>query len=152
MNPDESILNSHLDAAPFQSGKDAGKWGLYDKTGWPNPIFWVQADPRFLPAGRIYLRFNLQQYPQCAPTACPWDTEKNSRLESPQWPRGSGNISTVFNPNWNPNALYAPCDRIAMQGHEAWIQKHPQWWWQSSFTIVRYLEFVHQCLNPNHEN
>jgi hypothetical protein len=155
MSPDECSLKSHLIEAPFLSGVDAGKWGLcgeIEAIVWPTAIFWVQSEHRFMPAGRIFLKFNLQQYPQNAPTACPWDNEKNTRLDSSLWPKISGNMSGVFNPNWNPCALYAPCDRIAMQGHHPWREKFPLWWWQSNFTIVRYLEFVHQCLNPAHEN
>ncbi len=68
------------------------------------------------------------------------------------WPKGPGNISAVFNPNWNGGiALYAPCDRAAMAGHDAWKVKFPGWWWQSDFTIVKYLEFVHKCVNPGYE-
>jgi len=155
MKPDECILKSHLEEAPFLAGVDAGKWALCGEAEaivWPMPIFWIRADQAVLPAGRIFLRFNMENYPQIAPTACPWNAEKNIRLEFALWPKGPGNIAAVFNPNWNGGtALYAPCDRMAMAGHDAWQAKFPEWWWQSHFTIAKYLEFIHKCTNPGYE-
>jgi len=63
-------------------------------------------------------------------------------------PKGLGNVTKVFNPEWNNGvALYAPCDRMAMPGHESWKPQFPNVWWQPGFTIVVYLDFVHSCLN-----
>jgi hypothetical protein len=149
MSPDEAIFRDHLTGAPFQSGADAGKWALQGQIAWPTAVFWIQSATRFVAAGRVLLKFDLQNYPQLAPTASPWDDEKHDLLNPEVWPKGPGNVSAVFNPRWNPRALYAPCDRVAMQGHEAWMTKFPQWWWNSSFTFVHYLEFVHRCLNPD---
>lgn len=154
MKPNESLFMAHLESAPFLAGCDSGKWGLhgtFDPSSSPCPVLWVRADKRVLAEGKIYLRFNIDNYPQLAPTACPWDIKTNAKLAPAQWPKG-GSISTVFNPAWKDHALYAPCDRIAMEGHDGWKTLSSQWWWQPSFTVVRYLEFVHVCLNPaDHE-
>ncbi len=75
----------------------------------------------------------------------------NSGLDYARWPKGPGNVSSVFNPNWpqlnSATALYAPCDRAAMPGHEGWKEQFPCVWWQPEFTIVVYLEFIHSILN-----
>lgn len=151
MRPDEAIFHAHLEEAPFQAGADAGRWGLLGTSAdiaWPHPVIWVEADRETMHAGRVYLRFDASGYPQSAPTACPWDSEKNCRLDPAAWPNGPGNVSKVFNPGWNNGtALYAPCDRVAMAGHESWQPQFPSVWWQPSFNIAVYLDFIHSCLN-----
>ncbi|HWX20151.1 MAG TPA: hypothetical protein VN578_09640 [Candidatus Binatia bacterium] len=155
MKPNESLLKAHMEGAPFLAGADAGKWGLHgtlETVDLSHPVFWVRGDKRFVPDERVYLRFDTTGYSQEAPTAGPWDAAGNCRLPVPRWPRGDG-ISVVFNPAWKQDALYSPCDRMAMQGHDTWRGMCPQWWWQPTFTIVRYLEFVYACVNPaEHEN
>ncbi|MBI3867699.1 MAG: hypothetical protein HY299_04125 [Verrucomicrobia bacterium] len=153
-SPDESLFRLHLEQAPFQLGASLGKWGLHQQDGvgvWPHAVLWVDVDQRFITDGRMYLRFTVDGYPQQAPTACPWDILENKPLAPERWPKGEVNVSRVFKPSWNPSALYAPCDRLAMIGHEIWRQQFPRWWWQPDFTIVRYLEFVHDCLEGIHE-
>ena len=150
MKPNESLLKTHLLGAPFLAGVDAGKWGLHgalEPTDLNCPIIWVRGDKRFIASGRVYLRFDTAGYSHQAPTACPWDIERNAKLAPGLWPKGDG-VSLVFNPAWRDHALYAPCDRLAMDGHDSWRSQSPQWWWQPSFTIVKYLEFVYVCLNP----
>jgi len=150
MSPDEALFREHLESSIFLAGVRRGRWKLQGEPKsiiWPHPIFWIEAAKRFISNGGLFLHFDLQGYPQ-APTACPWNIETAAPLEPSLWPRGMGNVSRVFNPNWNRSALYAPCDRMAMVNHEAWKTKHSAWWWNSKFTFVRYLEFVHLCLNP----
>jgi hypothetical protein len=157
MKPDECLFKAHLGEAPFQSGADAGKWGLHDEVAqivWPHPILWVDGAKTIVPAGRVYLRFTADGYSALAPTACPWSAEKNARLENGLWPKIPGKFAKVFRLDWNNGtALYAPCDRVAMSDHQQWKHQFPSWWWQPHFTIVKYLRIVHQCLNPlHHEN
>lgn len=153
MSPSERLLKAHLEEASFQSGVDAGKWGLQGETSaivWPHVVMWVAADPQVYAPGKIYLRFDLTDYPTTAPTACPWNVGTNSRLENALWPRLTGKFMRVFRHDWNiKDALYAPCDRLAMKGHEIWEKQFPSWWWKADFTTVKYLGFVHLCLNPN---
>ena len=152
MKPDESLFKAHLEEAPFQSGADAGRWGLHGEAKdfvWPNPILWVAAGTAIVPTGKLYLKFTADGYSALAPTACPWNVEKNSRLENTLWPKLSGKFAKVFRHDWQiKDALYAPCDRLAMLNHDQWKQQFPFWWWQSHFTIVKYLGFIHLCLNP----
>lgn len=157
MKPDESLFRSHLEEAPFQSGVDRAKWGLpsgLESVTWPHAVLWVAADERILPSRKIHLRFTLDGYSASAPTACPWDLEKGTVLENPLRPKLTGKFALVFRVDWNAGtALYAPCDRVAMTGHDAWQKQFPFWWWRADFTIVKYLEFVHMCLNPvRHED
>ena len=151
MTVEEALFQAHLRGSPFRSGVDRGRWGLLDESpvAWPHCILWVQCEPRFFGGSdRIILRFELSGYSASAPNALPWDDEKNQPVAGDKWPKGSGNVSKVFNPGWNSSALYAPCDRVAMAGHEPWKTAHPQWWWTADSEITLYLEFVHRCLNP----
>ena len=150
MGPDETLFREHLESVAFSAGVVRGKWRLHggpEGITWPNPIFWIRSAKKFSSSGGVFLRFDLQHYPQ-APTSCPWNVEANLRLDYHQWPKGGGNVSRVFKPSWNGSALYAPCDRIAMVKHDVCASTHSAWWWKSNFTFVRYLEFVHNCLNP----
>ncbi len=150
MSPDEAVFRAHVAAPAFQDGLDRGRWGLLEPNGpwiWPHVILWVPADLALLPAGRLYLRFTLDRYPQQAPTACPWDVEKNMIMPRALWPKGPGNVTEVFGSNFSQIGLYAPCDRVAMVNHAQWKTTFPDLWWQPHFTIVVYLDFVHQVLN-----
>jgi hypothetical protein len=152
MKPDQSLFMAHLEGASFKSGVDAGKWGLSGapaEIAWPNPIMWVAADSTIVAGGKLFLRFSVDNYPASAPTACLWDISTNSRLAANLYPSVTGKFRLVFRTDWNGgNSLYAPCDRMAMAGHEQWKQSFPYWWWTPEFTIVKYLSFVHICLNP----
>jgi hypothetical protein len=152
MKPDQQLFMAHLEGAAFKSGGDAGKWGLSGDASeivWPNPIIWVQANTKIVQQGRIYLRFTVDNYPRWAPTACPWDAATNSKLSNHLYPRLTGKFQRVFRFDWSGgNALYAPCDRVAMESHAQWRNAYPYWWWKPEFTIVKYLSFVHLCLNP----
>ena len=56
-------------------------------------------------------------------------------------------MAKVFKSGWRPNALYTPCDREAMKDHDQWRQVHRGLWWESTFTVVVYMRFIHQLLN-----
>ena len=150
MNPEQTIFIAHSEAAAFQDGCDRGQWGLHTPLGeivWPHVIFWFPADLSVMPSGKVFLRFNLQGYPLSAPTACPWDVEQNAILATDKWPKGRAQVSAVFKPSWNGGALYAPCDRVAIPNHTEWPKQYPSLFWQQTFTIVTYLNFIHACLN-----
>src|SRR4029077_3243097 len=96
MKPDESLFKAHLEEAPFQSGVDSRKWGLHGdakEITWPHPTIWIRADPKIVPAGKIFLRFTVDGYPAEAPTSCPWAPEKNARLENSLWPNVPGKFA-----------------------------------------------------------
>lgn len=151
MRPDTAIFNQHVNDADFQSGVDAGMWGIQDHDpgypSWPLVTMWVQAAPKPGAPDKFYFRFDLNGYSATAPTACPWEPSGNTRLNNAMWPKGSQFVSKTFNHSWKPNALYAPCDRIAMEGHEAWRTEFPELWWQPTFKITVYLNFLHRLLN-----
>ncbi len=151
MSPDLLQFNQHISEAGFQTGIDNLIWGIVDDNSerptWPIVVIWVQAAPKANHPDKYYFRFELSGYPAQAPTACPWSIEQNSRLPNEQWPKGINFVSGTFNPGWNLNALYAPCDRLAMAGHEGWQIQFPELWWQPTFKIQVYLHFLHRLLN-----
>ena len=154
MRPDESLFKKHLEEAVFLTGVEEGLWGIEGSTEgivWPYAILWCKATP---PEGagssKYYFRFNLEGYSEAAPTAIPWDVVKNQPLAAEAWPGWSEQLRKVFNPKWNNGvALYAPCDRIAIQGHGQWPEKHPGDFWTPDSTIVKYLRFLVKILNDS---
>ena len=100
--------------------------------------------------GREYvLRFNCAGYPQTAPTGGPWDLKTNQVLAFDLWPRGrGGRVSAVFRTDWkNGTALYLPCDRESLAGHDNWRHEMPSKIWHPADGIVQYLELVHELLH-----
>ena len=95
------------------------------------------------------LRFECANYPVGLPTACLWDLERAARLAVDRWPKShGGRVAAVFNPSWKDGtALYLPCDREAIAGHDAWLTTLPELIWRSSEGIVQYLEIVYELLN-----
>lgn len=153
MRPDTAIFHQHITEPDFQAGLDSCMWGIHqenpDYPGWPNIIIWVRAATKPGCPDMYYFNFNLAGYPSNAPTACPWNPNCNSRLDFNLWPKGKKFVSKTFNYGWNQNALYAPCDRVAMKGHEGWQTQFPDLWWRPSFRITIYLHFIHRLLNSS---
>jgi hypothetical protein len=145
MRPDERTFRSHIDAGPFQSGSDRRDWRLVS-IEWPFAVIAVSAPAR--PSGplEVGLRFELSDYPQQLPTSQPWDLDANAPLANERWPTG-GQASEVFNPAWNQSALYIPCDRVALQGHEAWTAQYAEYLWDPTRDITHYLRVVRDVLN-----
>jgi hypothetical protein len=144
MAPDERALRADVAKPRFRLGQIEGRWRLADIT-WPYVLIAVTAKD-----GREYLlRFECSGYPQSPPTAGPWDPEKNAILAFDRWPRGAGGrVTCVFRPDWkNGSALYLPCDREAIAGHENWRTEMPSKIWRPSEGIVQYLELVHELLH-----
>ncbi len=142
--PDERALRADLGKAPFRLGQAEGRWRLAE-INWPLTLIGVTARD-----GREYLlRFNCAGYPQSPPTAGPWDPVKNTVLAFDRWPRsGGGRMGSVFRPDWKSGtALYLPCDREAIAGHENWRTEMPSKIWRPHEGITQYLEIVHELLN-----
>ncbi|EQD49663.1 hypothetical protein B2A_07588, partial [mine drainage metagenome] len=87
-------------------------------------------------------------YPQAAPTGGPWDMNTNQVLPFDLWPRGrGGRVTAVFRTDWKRGtALYLPCDRESIVGHDNWNRDMPSKIWRPSDGIVQYLELVHELL------
>ena len=139
---DQQAFEADVNSGAFLNGSFSGRWGLESIT-WPHALIWVRAGD----GSRLLLRFELTNYPRNAPTAQPWDGEANVALSPARWPRGHERINAAFNPNWNAGALYIPCDRIAIQGHEAWRQQHPSMLWDPAVGIHRYVRVVSDLLS-----
>lgn len=151
-NPSEKLFNDHIRTASFLLGLEDGYWDLLDdESNWPHRFMWVKNSFSTDNDRRIYLFFDLENYPGQAPTSMPWDINYNKLLDYNNWPKGNDAITKAFTPNWSKghdNALYIPCDRKAMAGHEQpWQQQYPNVWWTSDKTIVHYLRTVYNLLN-----
>lgn len=146
MNPDERLFKSHLEEASYQLGVDNGFWDIVE-ISWPIVYLWIAAAAKKNSPDKYYFKFTVDGYSDSAPSACPWDIEKKSVLPLNEWPKGRNHVSKVFNPQWKQDALYAPCDRAAMDsGHQNWKTQHPELWWQSHFKITVYLRFLRELL------
>jgi hypothetical protein len=144
MQPDERTFRRHVDNGPFQAGVDRGDWRLVSMD-WPHAVIAVAAPARLNAPSEVALRFELSGYPQQLPTAQPWDAATNAALPDALWPIGD-RVSQVFNPSWNRNALYIPCDRLALEGHEPWLAQHPAHAWNPDRDITHYLRIVRDVL------
>jgi len=150
--PDERALEADLAKPSFRLGQLEGRWCLI-RTNWPHTQIAIRAkDDR-----EFTLRFECSGYPQTPPTAGPWDTEKQSILAFDQWPKSrGGRVGAVFNSGWKAGtALYLPCDREGIAGHENWRNEMPSKIWRPEDGIIQYLELVHELLHsrdylPNH--
>ena len=139
--PDQSAFEADLAGGPFLNGSLSGRWGLHALV-WPHALIWVRArDER-----RFGFRFELTNYPQTPATAQLWDLDVNEPLPTGRWPRGSTRVPMAFNPSWNASAIYLPCDRLAIQGHENWRNQHVALLWDPSVGIARYLRVLSDLL------
>jgi hypothetical protein len=144
MAPDEAAFRADVAKATFRAGAVQKRWRLLD-IAWPYANIAVAAKD-----GREYaLRFNVAGFPSDPPTATLWDTGRNAPLAHALWPKSAGGrVSAVFNPNWkNGTALYLPCDRESIAGHENWRAQMPSKIWRPSEGVTQYLESVHELLH-----
>lgn len=145
MSPDQAVFESHLKLPRFVLGVERGQWML-EKISWPFAWFSIPATRPDGSVDRFIFRFELSNYPQAAPAGCLFQEDFSSPLPPAKWPAGQL-ISAVFNPGWKANALYLPCDRVAMEGHDVWRTQHPELWWTPNKTIVDYLGELFELLN-----
>jgi hypothetical protein len=145
LRPDERTFRHHIAAGPFQAGVDRGDWRLIS-IDWPHAVLMVTAAARAGAPSEVALRFELTNYPQEAPTAQPWDLNASAPLPHTLWPTGD-QASQVFNPGWNASALYIPCDRQAIAGHDAWLTQHQPYVWRPDRDITLYLRVVRDVLH-----
>ncbi len=142
MAPDERALRADLESGRFLAGEARKRWRLIS-ADWPG----VQISIRASDGHEFVLRFDCSGYPQNPPTARLWDTNKNTPLDPSLWPKGGGRISAVFNCGWKSGvALYLPCDRTAIEGHDNWHNEHPSKIWNPAKGITQYVEIVHELL------
>lgn len=142
--PDERAFRADVESAAFRLGVADGRWRLI-AIDWPYATIGVVArDGR-----EIVLRFHCAGFPASPPTARLWDPERNSALAHERWPRSNGGrVGAVFRADWKDgSALYLPCDREAIAGHDHWQRQMPSKIWRPADGIVQYLELVHDLLH-----
>lgn len=142
--PDERALQADLAKPAFRLGHVDGRWMLKGVT-WPYVFVGVVARDGV----ECVLRLNCAGYPSTPPTGGPWDMTRNAVLDPSRWPQSrGGRVQAVFNPGWkNGTALYLPCDRESLVGHDNWRVEMPSKIWRPAEGIVQYLELVHALLN-----
>jgi hypothetical protein len=141
---DERAFRADVAKAAFRMGTCEGRWRLVS-IEWPFAFIAVMAkDER-----EFVLRFLCDGYPETLPTAGPWDVGRNTTLAPDRWPRSKGGrLGAVFRPDWKGGtALYLPCDRQSIAGHDNWRTEMPSKLWRPSDGIVQYLELVHELLH-----
>ncbi len=144
--PDRRAFETHLVSARFLAGVERGDWRLvsYD---WPLALCEVAAAARDGAPTVFTLRCDVTGYPTMPPTACPWDVERNQVLDAAHRPKGF-RVGMVFRTDWeNGTALYAPFDRLALQGHPGWANEHPRHTWDNTRDFAWFLERVFDLLN-----
>lgn len=142
MAPDEQSLRADLASARFLSGEDRNRW-QFKKLEWPFAYINVIARDR-----REYtLRLDCSGFPTTPPTGTFWDLSTTSKLTFDKWPQGGERLQLAFKPGWkNGDALYIPCDRESIVGHDCWFAQYPQLIWKPVKGITHYLEVVHELL------
>jgi hypothetical protein len=154
--PDQRLFEADLTSAEFRAGAQKGYWGLpgtdilLEQLAWPLRILWVAAAPRANASNRFYLHLDLSDYRTVPPTGTFWDPDTRSTLEVAKRPKGKdgSRFAKVFRTDWEGGrAFYHPYDRVAAKGHTKWVSEQPNLVWDSSHTIVDYLEEIHSLLN-----
>ena len=148
MSPDERAVRADLQSERFQLGVDGGRWRLL-WLEWPVGLFAVTAAERAGSPIEYALRVDFSGYPQRAPTATPWDVDRNERLATDKRPKGC-RVGRVFRTNWEKGqALYAPWDRVALEGHPNWASEHTVYAWHPQRDIAFFLGCVYELLNDD---
>jgi len=142
MAPDEQSLRADLVSARFLSGQDRHRW-QFQQLQWPYLFVDIIARDR----RAFTLRLNCSGFPALPPTGTFWNLATNQRLPFETWPQGGQRIQMAFKSGWkNGDALYIPCDRESIAGHEGWVAQYPQLIWNPAKGISHYLEVVHELL------
>lgn len=146
--PDERALATDLASARFRDGADRSFWRLVS-LDWPHALIAVSAAPRSDSPTEFLLKIECSGYPAHAPTGCPWDADTNGILAPGKRPKGE-RAARVFRDDWEDGrALYAPWDRVGLNGHGEWPMKYARSMWHSGRDISFYLQNVHDLLNDD---
>lgn len=150
MAPDERTLRAHLEQARYQVGVEAGQWRLLGLT-WPHATFALSAASRSDSPAEFVLRLDVTGYPHSAPTGSLWDTDSECSLDAARRPKGDRAAHVFRTDGWagGATAMYAPWDRIGLQSHPDWAQKHPHDAWNHTRDISFVLGNVHNILNAD---
>lgn len=144
--PDERTLREHLESAAFAEGVARCKWRLLGDIEWPHALIVVRAAARQGAPREFVLRFDLAGYPVKAPAATLWDTASGGVLPAAARPKG-GRAEHIFRVVWpGGEGLYAPYDRIALNGHPDWKHRYRDAW-HSGRTLAWELQILWELLN-----
>jgi hypothetical protein len=148
MTPDERVFLDHLGSGAFRSGEARGRWRMIS-VEWPKAVVTVRAAPRGGAPDEYAFQLDLAGYPNQAPTCAPWDVDKAAPLSPPDWPAGTpdSRVAHAFNPGWRKDAVYLPCDRQALKGHDQWRTQHPSLLWSPRKDITFFLGILHDLLD-----
>jgi hypothetical protein len=59
-------------------------------------------------------------------------------------------LPSVFRPEWKQGlCLYLPCDRMSIEGHEAWRNDHSSRLWQPERGLICYLEQLYELFHQS---
>jgi len=141
----ERLFRDDLETGAFSAGVDRGSWRVRSIT-FPFAVIEIAAAQRPGSPDWFALRFDIANYPD-APSGQLWDAEASGPLAPTRWPGGNERIQRVFNPGWRTDALYLPMDRLALEGHDAWLTLHACHVWDSGKDITQYLRLVRDLLN-----
>ncbi len=141
MGADERAFRTHVERSDFEIGQAKGKWRLL-RINWPTADIAISARD----GTEWGFKFLLDGYPAQLPNGRPCDIETGVPLSGDKWPKGSGRFAAVFNPGWNSGALYLPCDRLALPGHDHWLTQLPELQWPPARGIIHYVEILHELL------
>ena len=146
MAPDEKALRADLKSGRYLAGEAKMRWRTVT-IDWPGVQIGITARDGY----EFVLLFDCSGYPQNPPTAQLWDAEMKSPLNASRWPKGGDRIAAVFNHGWKSGtALYLPCDRAAIEGHDNWRDEHPSKIWNPVKGILHYVEIVHELLQSRY--
>lgn len=149
VSPDRLLLDQDLAAPEFRCGEVEGRW-RHVATDWPYVIIAVAAEAREVGPEEYAFRFECSGYRQTPVTAQPWDVAANSPLAFDRWPTGKTIIPSIFRPDWKLGVcLYLPCDRLSIEGHDAWRNDHPSRLWQPGRGIICYLEQLYDLFHQS---
>lgn len=142
LSVEQQTLHDHLHSALFLSGEDDERW-KFREDRWP----YVFIDVRSLDNQWYTLRLRCDGYPRQAPTGSFWDASSNVPLAAGRWPRAAKTCGQALRTDWQGgSALYIPCDRQSISGHDQWAQLYPAWLWSPSIGLTRYLSVVSELL------
>lgn len=143
VKPDHAALLAHLQGGAFLLGEEKRRWKLRC-VDWPHVFVDVCAR-----SGEMFtLKLRCDGYPSLAPTGAFWDAANQSTLPPLNWPRAGSHRGQALRSDWqNGHALYIPCDRQSITGHDQWTQLYPAWLWCPRTGLTRYLDVVWQLLN-----
>lgn len=149
MAPDEAALRAHLESAEFKMGEADGRWRRIAELKWPFVYIGVSA----IDGVEYPFRFDCSGFPQGA-TGRLWDIANDVQLPDDLWPnsksksKDTGRVAAVFRTDWQKgSALYLPCDRVSIAGHDGWVTQMPSKLWRPHRGLVHYLELIHELLH-----